>query len=123
LLKSILFVHRHLLSRPVRVTLFSTEKRKKEISVRKILGASVSSLIVLLCSDFVRLIVYAVLIACPIAYYLTESFLAGYVYHAQLNAWVFALPAVAMLVIALSIIGYQSAKAAYHNPVDAMRGE
>lgn len=105
------------------LTLFSTEKRKKEISVRKVLGASVSSLIVLLCSDFVRLIVYAVLIACPIAYHLTESFLSRYVYHAQLNAWVFALPAVAMFVIALSIIGYQSAKAAYHNPVDGMRGE
>jgi predicted permease len=105
------------------LSLFNTERRKKEISIRKVLGASVSHLVVLLCSDFVRLVVYAIFIAYPISYYLSENFLAGYAYHEQLSAWMFVLPAVAMLIIALSIVGYQSAKAARHNPVDAMRSE
>ena len=105
------------------LALFSTEKRKKEISIRKVLGASVSKLVVLLCGDFVRLIIYAIAIACPIAYYLTEKFLEEYAYRTQMDSWMFMLPALAMFMIALSIISYQSIKAALNNPVDAMRSE
>ena len=105
------------------LALFSTERRVKEISIRKVLGASLGGLVVLLCRDFVRLIVYAIIIGIPLAYYLMENFLKDYAYHTELTLWMFVVPAGVMLVISLSIIVYQSTKAALNNPVDAMRSE
>jgi len=105
------------------LALFNTEKRMKEISIRKVLGASVSRLVVLLCSDFVKLVFYAIIISCPIAYYLTEKFLGEYAYHIQINIWMFVLPSLVMFLSSLIIISYQSIKASLRNPVDAMRSE
>jgi putative ABC transport system permease protein len=105
------------------LALFNTERCVKEISIRKVLGASISELVVLLCRDFVRLVVYAIAIGGPIAYYLMEKFLKGHAYHTELNFWMFAIPALSIFLISLCIISMQSIKAALSNPADAMRTE
>ncbi len=102
---------------------FNTERRVKEIGVRKVLGASVNGLVVLLCRDFIRLILYAIVLGSPFAYYLMGEFLKKYPYRTELNFSVFIIPALAMLLISIAIISYQSIKAALGNPVDALRSE
>lgn len=102
---------------------FSTERRTKEIGVRKVLGASIRGLIVLLCRDFTRLILYSIIIGSPVAYFVMEKFLSKYPYHTELNLWMFAVPAIVMLFVSLSIVLVQSIKAALGNPVEALRGE
>ena len=105
------------------LAIFSTERRTKEIGVRKVLGASVGGLVILLSKDFVRLVVYAILVGSPLAYYIMEEFLSEYPYHTQLNISMFVLPALVMLFISLSIVSYQAIKAALGNPVEALRSE
>lgn len=105
------------------LALFSTERRVKEIGVRKVLGASVSGLTVLLCKDFIRQVVYAILLGSPIAYYIVQHFLAQYPYHTQIDFSMFVIPALVMLFISLSVISYQSIKAALGNVVEALRSE
>jgi ABC-type antimicrobial peptide transport system permease subunit len=105
------------------LALFDIERRRKEISIRKVLGASTSRLTVLLCSDFVRLVIIAILIGSPIAYYLSDLFLGEYAYHAPLNILLFIVAALTMFVLSISIISFQSIKAARSNPVDAIRNE
>jgi len=105
------------------LALFDIERRRKEISIRKVLGASTSALAVLLCNDFVRLVTLAILIGSPIAYYLSNQFLKEYAYHAPLNLFLFVLSAMTMFILSIGIISFQSIKAARSNPVDAMRSE
>jgi len=105
------------------LALFSTERRTKEISIRKVFGATVSRLAFMLCKDFIRLVIYSILIGLPIAFYLADKILAEYLYHTQLSTWMFLIPTVAMLLLSISIISVQSVKAALTNPVDAMRSE
>ncbi len=105
------------------LSLFNAERRVKEIGVRKVLGASVSGLVVLLCRDFVKLVLYAIILASPLAYYLMEQFLDEYPYRTQLNLWMFVMPALAMVFISLSIVSYQAIKAGLSNPVVALRSE
>ena len=105
------------------LALFSTERRVKEIGVRKVLGASVSGLTVLLCKDFVRLVLYAIILGSPIAYYIMQHFLAQYPYHTQIDFSMFVIPALVMLFISLSVISYQSIRAALGNVVEALRRE
>jgi ABC-type antimicrobial peptide transport system permease subunit len=102
---------------------FTAERRMKEMGVRKVLGASVLNLIVLLCSDFARLVTIALFVAFPAAWYLSQQYLAGYAFHAELTVWVFILPAVGVLILTLLTVGYQSARAAAANPVDSLRSE
>jgi ABC-type antimicrobial peptide transport system permease subunit len=102
---------------------FTAERRTKEIGVRKVLGASIPNLITLLCADFTKLIIVSLCVGIPIAYYLTTIFLDQYIFHTELNGWVFVITGLAILTIALITVIYQSAKAAWVNPVNSLRND
>ncbi|AXY75973.1 ABC transporter permease [Paraflavitalea soli] len=98
-------------------------QRTKEIGIRKVLGASVQQLISLLTRDFVKLIIIASLIALPLAGIAMSQWLTSYAYHISLTWWMFLLPVVLILLIALTVIGQQVIRAALANPVTALRAE
>ncbi|MCB0855754.1 MAG: ABC transporter permease, partial [Bacteroidetes bacterium] len=100
---------------------FTAAKRTREISIRKVLGASAGNLVMLLFRDFTWLVAVAFAIAAPIAWYAMQEWLSGFEYHVDLNVWVFALSGVSAIVIAWLTIGYQSLKAALANPVESLR--
>jgi putative ABC transport system permease protein len=102
---------------------FTAERRVKEIGIRKILGATVSQLITLLCRDFVVLVVIALVIGFPIAWWLGNQFLASYAFRTDLNVSVFMITGISLLMIALLTVSYQSTRAAMHNPVKSLRTE
>ncbi|WP_353720225.1 FtsX-like permease family protein [Dyadobacter sp. 676] len=103
------------------LVMFSAEQRTKEIGIRKVLGASVSSIIGLLSRDFLQLIGIAILIASPVAWYLMDSWLRSFAYKITLQWWYFALAGGATTGIALLTISFQSVKAALANPVKSLR--
>jgi putative ABC transport system permease protein len=102
---------------------FSAEKRIKEIGIRKVLGASVQSMVSLLSVDFVRLVILANLIAWPIAWFALTKWLEGFAFRIQINWWIFALAGFASLVIALLTVSFQAIKAAWANPVKSLKAE
>lgn len=101
----------------------STLNRTKEIGIRKVLGASVAGITGLLTKDFLKLVVVAIVIASPIAYYFMQQWLADFAYQIDLQWWMFALAGAAALVIAFLTVGFQSVKAAVANPVESLRSE
>lgn len=105
------------------LTMFSTIQRTKEIGVRKVLGASVSSIVVLLSKDFVRLVAIACLIAFPIAWWVMKSWLEDFSYRIPINGWVFLLAGLFAVAIALITVSFQAIKAAISNPVKSLRME
>ena len=102
---------------------FTAEQRSKEIGIRKILGASVSGIISLLSREFLQLVVVALLIASPLAYYLMNRWLENFVYHIEIRWWVFLLAGLLAVLIAFVTVSLQSIKAALSNPVQALRNE
>lgn len=102
---------------------FTAEQRTKEIGVRKVLGASVGSVVALLSKDFLKLVVLAILIASPVAYYFMQQWLADFAYRVDLQWWVFALAGVAAVGIAFLTVSFQSIRAARMNPVESLRSE
>ena len=102
---------------------FSTAQRKKEIGIRKVLGASVTSIAALLSKDFVRLVFIALIVASPLAWWAMHSWLQGFAYRIQISWWVFVLSGSAALLIALFTVSFQSLKAALVNPVKSLRSE
>jgi putative ABC transport system permease protein len=102
---------------------FSAEQRKKELGVRKVLGAPMYRLVIMFTSEFTILIVIAFLIASPIAYYFVQEWLADFAYKTGIDLWTFMIVAAASLSIAWFTIGFQSIKAARQNPVDVLRDE
>ncbi len=105
------------------LSLFATTQRTKEIGVRKVLGASVSSLFLLLSKDFLRLVLIAALIACPLAYLGVQQWLAGYAFRIDASPWLFVGPALLVLLITLITVGVHIRKASRANPVNALRSE
>lgn len=103
--------------------LFVTEQRTKEIGVRKVLGASVSQVVVLLTQDFTKLVLIAIILALPAAYFGMTKWLDGFVYRTDMQVMSFVLAAVMAMLIAWLTVSYQSIKAALSNPVDALRDE
>jgi ABC-type antimicrobial peptide transport system permease subunit len=99
------------------------ENRIKEIGVRKVLGASVTSITALLSIDFLKLVGLALLIASPIAWSAMDSWLGGYAYRIHISWLTFFLAGGISLLIALLTIGYQSIHAAMSNPVKSLRTE
>jgi hypothetical protein len=105
------------------IALFSAEKRSKEISIRRVLGANITAIIAMLTKDILVLIIIAAVIASPIAWYFMEQWLRDFVYRVSISWWVFLLSAVGALLIALLTIGYQAIKAAFASPVKSLRAE
>ncbi|MEJ0104351.1 MAG: FtsX-like permease family protein [Bacteroidota bacterium] len=100
---------------------FTAEKRKKEIGIRKVIGASVTNVVMLLSKDFLRLILLAAVIAFPVAWWALNQWLNEFAYRVHLNAAVFITAGVSIIGITLLTIGIQSVKAAVANPVNALR--
>ena len=102
---------------------FTAQLRIKEIGIRKVLGASVSNLVLLLSKEFAILVGLANLIAWPIAYYAMNRWLQDFAYRIDLEIWAFVLSGFLALLIALTTVSYQAYKVARTNPVDALRYE
>ncbi|PHN05072.1 ABC transporter permease [Flavilitoribacter nigricans] len=102
---------------------FTAEMRIKEVGIRKILGASVGSLLLLLSRNFLSLIILAFLIATPLAYYFMSLWLENFVYHIDIGLSVFIWTLVAMLAITLLTVGYRTLRTALGRPVEALQQE
>ncbi len=102
---------------------FTLEKRMKEIGIRKVLGASVSSISALISKDFLKLVTIAAFLASPIAWYFLNTWLQHYPYRVDVYWWVFVLAAAAVLVTTLATISFKTIKAALANPVKSLRTE
>jgi putative ABC transport system permease protein len=102
---------------------FASEQRTKEIGIRKVLGASVPGIVVLLSKDFLKLIVVANIIAWPLAYFGMNKWMENFAYKSGIGLWVFLYTGILAVGIALATVSYQSIKAALLNPVDAIKYE
>ncbi|WP_257666710.1 ABC transporter permease [Parapedobacter tibetensis] len=102
---------------------FMTGQRVKEIGVRKVLGASVSNVVYLLSTGFVKLVLIAVVIASPIAWWAMNRWLEDFAYRIDIQWWMFAVSGLAAVVIALLTVSWQAIRAAVANPVDSLRDE
>jgi len=102
---------------------YLTVQRTKEIGVRKILGASLSNIVFLLAKDFIRLILISILLAIPIAWLAMNNWLDNFAHRMSLNWWIFVLPSLVLLLIALMTISIQTIKAGLINPINAVKEE
>jgi putative ABC transport system permease protein len=102
---------------------FMAEQRRKEIGIRKVLGASVQSINTLLSMDFLKLVLMAILIASPVAWWVMNKWLQNFAYRISVSWWIFATAGFGALLIALLTVSFQSVKAALANPVKSLRSE
>ena len=102
---------------------FAVERRTKEIGIRKVFGASVLSIAKLLSADFLKLVLLAVVLASPIAYYFMDKWLSNFAYHIGISWWVFGLAGLLALLVALITVSFQAVKPALVNPVKSLRNE
>jgi putative ABC transport system permease protein len=105
------------------LTSFTAEQRTKEIGIRKVMGASVSSIVLLLSKEFGKLIVIAFLLAAPLSWFAVDSWLENYTYKTEIGIFVYVIAGVAAFLLAWLTMGYQSIKAARNNPVTSLRSE
>ena len=102
---------------------YAAEQRIKEIGIRKVLGASVTSLVAMLSKDFLQLVLIASVIAFPVAWWAMNSWLQDFAYRVDIQWWVFAIAGLAALLIALATVSFQAVRAALSNPVKSLRTE
>jgi len=102
---------------------YSTLQRTKEIGIRKVLGASVSGITSLLSKDFIKLVLIALVIASPLAWFGMHKWLQGFAYRINIGFWVFILAGLLAILIAVLTVSFQAIKAAVANPVKSLRSE
>jgi putative ABC transport system permease protein len=102
---------------------FTAEQRVKEIGIRKVLGASVTSIVALLSKDLMKLVLVATLIASPLAWFGMSKWLQGFAYRIDIQWWIFAIAGAAAILIAFITVGTQSVKAATANPAKSLKSE
>lgn len=102
---------------------FTAQKRRKEIGIRKVIGASVVNIITMLSKDFLLLIGISLLIAFPIAWWFMNSWLQSFAYRIHLTPYIFIIAGIAVILITLVTVSFQSIKAAMANPVKSLRTE
>ena len=105
------------------LSMFMAEQRTKEIGIRKVLGASEASLVALFSKDFMKLVVVALVIASPVAWYAMHTWLNDFAYRTDIHWWVFALAGGLTVLIALLTVSFQSVKAALSNPVKSLKSD
>jgi putative ABC transport system permease protein len=105
------------------LTIYAAEQRVKEIGIRKVMGASISSIVLMLSKDFLKLVLIAAVIAIPVAWYFMHKWLEDFAYRININWWVFGLSALVAIIIAMATICFQVVKAAIANPVKSLRTE
>ncbi|WP_299287242.1 ABC transporter permease [uncultured Mucilaginibacter sp.] len=98
-------------------------QRTKEVGIRKVLGSSISGIVVLLSKDFIKLVLLASVLAFPVAYWVMHNWLQSFAYRIDMSWWIFALATLIALVIALATVSFQAVKAALANPVKSLRSE
>jgi putative ABC transport system permease protein len=103
--------------------MFTAQRRTKEIGIRKVLGASVADITTMLSKDFVKLVLIALIIASPIAWYFMNQWLQDFVYRTNISVWVFVFAGLAAIIIAVLTVSFQAIKAAIANPVKSLRTE
>ncbi|NQU85762.1 MAG: FtsX-like permease family protein [Mariniphaga sp.] len=105
------------------LSMFIIERRKKEIGVRKVNGAKIREVMVLLNKDFIKWVTFAFIIACPITWFVMRQWLENFAFKTNISWWVFALSGMLVLGIALLTVSWQSWRAATRNPVEALRND
>jgi putative ABC transport system permease protein len=102
---------------------YAAEQRNKEISIRKVLGASISSVVALLSQNFIKLIAIAILIAIPVSWLIMQKWLEGFAFRISIPLWTFVMAGFSSIIVAFLTISSQSVKAAIRNPIDGLRSE
>ena len=105
------------------LVMFSAEQRVKEFGVRKVMGASLSQLMALFASDFLKLIFAAFLLAAPLGWYLMAGWLSNFAYKIDISWWIFLVAGAGCMVMALITLSYEAFKTAVANPVKSLRSE
>jgi len=102
---------------------YTAQTKTKEIGIRKVLGASVGGIVKLISKDFLKLVIIAIVIASPLAWWVMSKWLQGFAYRVNISLWIFVLAGILALLIALTTVSYQAIKAAIANPVKSLRKE
>jgi putative ABC transport system permease protein len=102
---------------------FTTEQRTREIGIRKVLGASVNQVLILLTKEFILLVSLAFVISIPVTWWAMHKWLNNFAYRISINWWIFAIGGILAVLIALVTVSLQAIKAALSNPVTSLRSE
>ena len=102
---------------------YAAEQRTKEIGIRKVLGAGVSTIVAMLSIDFIKLVIVSIVIAAPLAWFAMQYWLQGFAYRQNIQWWIIAVAGLGAIVIAFATISFQSVKAALINPIKSLRSE
>ena len=102
---------------------YITVQRAKEIGIRKVLGAEIMQIVMLISKDFVKLVALASILAIPLTWLIMNKWLTSYAYHIAINWWLLTLPVFVILLIAIVVISYQTIKVAVTNPVKSLKSE